>query len=54
MKWLLMAAMLTASVALVIGVVHAVRRRPHLHSNASTDRLGPVSEQWLTAHRGER
>lgn len=54
MKFLLMAAVLTSSVALVAAVIHLVRRRPHAHSHSSTERLGPVSEQWLTAHRGER
>ena len=53
MKFLLMAAVLASSVAVTIAVIRALWR-PHLHSHSSTDRLGPVSDQWLTAHRGER
>jgi hypothetical protein len=53
MKFLLMAAVLASSVAVMIAVIR-VFWRPQLHSHSSTERLGPVSDQWLTAHRGER
>jgi hypothetical protein len=52
MKFLLMTAVLASSVAVMIAV-NRVLWRPHLHPHSSTERLGPVSEQWLTAHRGE-
>jgi hypothetical protein len=53
MNLLWMGVVLAAGVV-VVAVIRAIRRRPHLDSNSSTERLGPVSEQWLTAHRGER
>ena len=53
MNLLWMGAVLAAGV-IVVAVIRVLRRRPHLDSHSSTERLGPVSEQWLTAHRGER
>ena len=54
MNLLMIATVLVGSVAIVFAVIRLLRRRPHVHSNLATERLGPVSEQWLTAHRGER
>jgi hypothetical protein len=54
MNFLLMAAVLAGSVTMVVAGIRIVRRPPRLDSNSSTERLGPVSERWLTAHRGER
>jgi hypothetical protein len=54
MNFLLITSVVAGSVVVVIAVVLIARRRPHPNSNSSTERLGPVSEQWLTAHRGER
>jgi hypothetical protein len=53
MKFLLITTALTGGVFVIIAVIR-LARRPHLPSHSSIDQLGPVSEQWLTAHRGER
>jgi len=54
MNLLLMATVLAGSVVVVFAVIRLIRRRAQLHSNLATEQLGPVSEQWLTAHRGNR
>jgi hypothetical protein len=54
MNILLMAGLLSGSVAMVIVVIRMARRRPHQHAGSSTEQLGTVSQQWLTTHRAER
>lgn len=54
MNFLLVAGLLTTTVAMVLIAVRMVRRRPLLHSHSATDQLGTVSQHWLTTHRAER
>ena len=52
MELLLLIGFLASSVAILIIIVWRGRRV--LHSYRSNDRLGSVSEHWLTTHRAER
>ena len=54
MKLFLIATVLAGSVSVILVVIRLTRRTPHVQSNSSVERLGPVSQQWLTTHRGER
>jgi hypothetical protein len=54
MNLLLLAGLLASSLAMVFVVIRTARRRPPLDSNLSTEHLGTVSQQWLTAHRAEK
>ena len=54
MNVLLMAGLLSTSVAMVIVVIRMARRRPQHHSGLPNEQLGTVSQQWLTTHRAER